>query len=140
MGFDIAEFRTDSDKELEGVWIYFDDEENAGALIARAFNENFNKQFRKLPRGLQHRANAQTLKPGDDIKVWSKLLAATILLDWKNFTYDGKPIKYTKEVAAKILADEPNFRDFIWRTANEEHLYHKEEKEVDVKNSQPSSS
>ncbi len=135
MDFDIREFETDKVKELEGVWVYFDLEETQGLLIARAFNENFMKVFRKLPRGFQIRAKMQTLDKKSDLKVWHKLLSETILLDWKKISHEGKPLgKYTPEAGAEYMNKYKGFTNFAWEMANEEALYHEEQAEEDEKN------
>jgi hypothetical protein len=137
--FDLSDFKTDEVKELEGVWVYFDEEETQGLLIARAWNENFSRVFRKLPKGLQHRAKIGTLGKKDDGKIWSRVLAETILLDWKGISDEGKVLKYSISVAREQLKKYKDLRNFVWDTANEEALYHEEEVEEDVKNSQTSS-
>ena len=137
--FDLSGFKTDEVKELEGVWVYFDEEETQGLLIARAWNENFNRVFRKLPRGLQHRAKVQTLDAKSDVRIWAKLLSETILLGWSNISDGGKILKYSPDVAKTMLMKYKELRSFIWEAANEEALYHEEELEEDLKNSQTSS-
>ncbi len=139
MGFDLEEFASDEVKELEGVWVYFDVEETQGLLIAEAWNENFMKAFRKLPRGFQTRARMQTLDTKSDRKVWHKLLATTILLDWKGISDEGKTIKYDPKLAIEKMEKYKGLTAFVWETANEEHLYHEEQTEEDEKNSPPSS-
>lgn len=140
MGFDIREFNTDTVKELEGVWVYFDVEETQGLLIARAWNENFMKTFRKLPRGFQARAKMQTLDGKSDKKVWHKLLSEAILLDWKEIAHKGKPLgKYTSKAGVEYMNLYKGFTAFVWECANEEHLYHEEQAEEDEKNSPASS-
>lgn len=139
-GFDLNEFATDEVKELEGIWVYFDEDETQGILVARAWNENFNIAFRKLPRGFQTRAKMQTIDTKSDKKVWHKLLAATILLDWRGIADKGKSLgKYTPDLGKKYLDEYKGFTSFVWDTANEEHLYHTEKLEEDEKNSPASS-
>lgn len=134
MGFDLEEFAADEVKELEGVWVYFDIEETQGLLIAEAWNENFMKAFRKLPRGFQNRARMGTLDTKTDKRVWHKLLAETILLDWKGISEGGKTIKYDPKVAAEKMTEYKKFLKFVWDTASEEALYMKERIEEDEKN------
>lgn len=139
MGFDLEEFAADETKELEGVWVYFDVEETQGLLIAEAWNENFMKAFRKFPRGFQNRAHRGTLDTKTDRRVWHKLLAETILLDWKNISNEGKALKYDPKVAANMMSEYKKFVKFVWDTASEESLYMKEQAEEDEKNLPPSS-
>ena len=139
MGFDLEEFAADEVKGLEGVWVYFDVEETQGLLIAEAWNENFMRAFRKFPRGFQNRAQRGTLSVKTDREVWHKLLAETILLDWKGISHEGKVLKYDPKVAAKMMSEYKKFLKFVWDTACEESLYMKEKAEEDEKNSPPSS-
>ena len=140
MGFDLKEFETDEVKELEGVWVYFDIEETQGLLIAEAWNENFMKAFRKFPRGFQARARMQTLDTKTDRKGWHKLLAETILLDWKGIAHEGKPLgKYTSKSGAEYMKLYKKFVKFVWEAAGEESLYVKEQEGEDEKNSLASS-
>ena len=141
MGFDLEEFASDEVKELEGIWIYFDVEETQGLLIAEAWNENFNKAFRKLPRGFQNRVRLGSVDKATDKKVWHKLLADTILLDWKGISHEKKLLgKYTSKLGAEYMTLYKKFVKFVWETASEESLYTKERKEDDEKNSPASSS
>ncbi len=139
MGFDLKEFTTDEVKELEGVWVYFDTEETQGVLVARAWNENFMKAFRKFPRGFQSRARMGTLDTKTDRRVWHKLLSETVLLDWKGISDEGKIIKYDTKAAAEKLSKYKGFATFVWEAASEEQLYHDEQTEEDEKNSPASS-
>ena len=134
MGFDLEEFTADETKELEGVWVYFDIEETQGLLIAEAWNENFMKAFRKFPRGFQNRARLGTLDTKTDRRIWHKLLAETILLDWKGISHGGKALKYDPKVAASMMSEYKKFIKFVWDTASEESLYMKERAEEDEKN------
>ncbi len=135
MGFDLREFETDEVKELEGVWVYFDVEETQGLLIAEAWNENFLKAFRKLPRGFQNRVRMGSVDKTTDKKVWHKLLADTILLDWKGIANEGKSLgKYTSKLGVEYMTLYKKFVKFVWETASEESLYVKEREEDDEKN------
>lgn len=140
MGFDLKEFTTDEEKELEGVWVYFDVEETQGLLIAYAENENFLKAFRKFPRGFQNRFRTGTVDRKTDKRTFHKLLSETILLDWKGISNEGKPLgKYTPKLAMDYMGQYKKFVKFVWETANEEALYVKEQQEDDEKNSSASS-
>ncbi len=139
MGFDFKEFVTDEVKELEGVWVYFDVEETQGLLIARAWNENFMKAFRKFPRGFQARARMGTIDKKKDKEVWHKLLADTVLLDWKGVSDEGKVLKYDKKIVVEQLNKYKGLVSFVWESACEESLYHEEQEEDDEKNSPASS-
>lgn len=141
MGFDLEEFASDEVKELEGVWVYFDVEETQGLLIAEAWNENFMKAFRKLPRGFQNRVRMGSVDKETDKKVWHKLLSDTILLDWKGISNEGKSLgKYTSKLGSEYLTLYKKLVKFVWETASEESLYSKERAEEDEKNSPASSS
>ncbi len=139
MGFDFKEFVTDEVKELEGVWVYFDVEETQGLLIARAWNENFMKAFRKFPRGFQTRARMGTISKKKDKEVWHGLLADAILLNWKGVSDEGKVLKYDKKVVVEQLNKYKGLVSFVWEAACEESLYHAEQEEEDEKNSPASS-
>jgi hypothetical protein len=139
MGFDLKEFTTDETKELEGVWVYFDIEETQGLLVARAWNENFMRAFRKFPRGFQNRVRTGSVDKKTDKKVWHKLLSETILLDWKGISDEGKVLKYDPKVAADKLTKYKGLASFVWETASEESLYMNEQEEEDEKNSPASS-
>ncbi len=134
MGFDLKEFTADETKELEGIWVYFDVEETQGLLIAEAWNENFMKAFRKFPRGFQNRARMGTLDTKTDRRVWHKLLAETVLLDWKGISDEDKTLKYDPKIAAEKMTKYKKFLKFVWDTASEESLYMKEQIEEDEKN------
>lgn len=67
------------------------------------------KMVREIPRSQR----AEGVSPEDQDRIAGKLLLETVVLDVDGLTEDDgvTPIKYTKEVGAKLLLD-PDFRVF----------------------------
>ncbi len=61
--------------------------------------------------GRQDRHQDGTLKMAASYRVLCETLAEKVLLDWKGLTEKGKEIKYSKEVARKLMLN-PKMRAF----------------------------
>ena len=96
-------FAIDVAKEEAGIWESVGDME---FLVARAGNTEWKKLYKRLEAitfGPAYRKKEKD--PEKELDVLIKCLAHTAILDWKNVTLDGKPLKYTKELAYDILSD-----------------------------------
>lgn len=133
MAFDIKNFATDKDKELEGVWE--DLGQGARVLVARAGNRNFAAGYGAIPSGVRRLLEKDALDPAAADATLCKLLAETILLGWEGMLEGEKEVKYSKEVAAEMLVKYPDFRQFIWDLANDFQRFHDEAKNETLKNS-----
>lgn len=139
MALDLAkQFKTDELKELEGIWE--DLGEGAKVLIARIGNKNYTEAYKKVPRGIRRMIERGALRDSKVDDLICELIAATILLDWKEIEFKGKAIKYSPENAKKVLLYLPEFRELIWEIANDFQRFHDEGTDADTKNSSSASS
>lgn len=104
MGF-LNKYKTDKTAELNGVWIEVDD--GVEWLIARLNNEKAREMRRRLEKPYRSFANIPD-KANEEIL--RKVIANTVLLDWKGITDDdGKLIPYSPEKAEELLKELPDF-------------------------------
>ena len=113
-----AEFATDTQAEEAGVWVDLNDK--ASFLIARANNPTYARKFTKLyerNRQLLNTKGAAAEAKAEEITI--SLLADAILLGWKgDFTWQGKPMPYSKENAKTMLAVK-DFRRWVQEKADD---------------------
>lgn len=138
-GFDIANLKTNEDKELNGVWVtpYGNDME---LLVARFNNTNMQEFVSKtqddLKVGLSRRRRRQMSSANADIPL-DKLLEGMskyILLDWKNLQMDGVDVEYSKANALKLMKEVSQFADDVADIANNIALFQDETSEDSEEN------
>jgi hypothetical protein len=138
-----ALYATDLDAEENGVWIAKGDAE---FLIARSGNEKYNRML-----NVQYEGNKVILDAKDteaeqiasaalSRKINIDLMAKSILLGWRgNVTYKGAPLEYNIFSAKTILAHK-DFANWVSNESSKLSNYQAKSKEVDEKNSEPTSS
>lgn len=136
MTFDLAkEFnRSEEQKEREarGVWLPITG--GAKLLIARAGNENYVREYNRIPRATRRRIEEGRVSAESAEPVLAALIVNTVLLGWDGLTEDGKVVKYSKEKATEYLIKYPQFFTLVWELATEEENFHQEGVEEEVKN------
>ena len=125
--FDIFEnYATDEKAELEGVWRPC----GTGQIkVARANNNNYIELLNKLieEHGTALDGNsAATVELNK--KVMIEVYAKTILLDWKDLGYKGKPLPYSLDNAKTLLAH-ADFRNKVSALSNEFSAYKAKQEE-----------
>lgn len=139
MVFDLrANYATDKVKELEGVWEEVED--GAELLIARIGNDNYQREYNSIPRAVRKQIEDRSINSDRAVKYMARILASTILLDWKGIGEVGKVVKYSRKVAEEYLIKYPGFMDLVLECGNEQRRFSDLSMENDVKNSERSSS
>ena len=115
-------FGTDKNLEENGVWITIDD--TSAVHIARFKNKKFLTKARAYMR--KHRAYVELNGDLPD-EVNRKLVAETILLDWKGIKDEGKDVKYSQEAACKIFEKYPDFLESIVDISKDREAFRVEE-------------
>ncbi len=139
MAFDLkTQFETNEQLEIDGVWEDLDDE-GAGLLIARVGNKAYLKAYQKVPIGVRRQLDSGSLPEGMGENIVCKLLARTILLDWRNLANDGEEIPYNYENALKMLTSYKDFRDLVWTISTDQSRFREEALEEEAKNSKSAS-
>ena len=130
---ELKDFKTDKDKEKDGVWEDLGD--GCSVLVARYGNQAMINAYRKYPRVLRQRLESGQVDDDKSSNILSKVMADTILLNWKGLKEDGKEVIYSKEECIRILADYPDVRNMIFEISNEAQLYHDGSVGKTIKNS-----
>ena len=108
----ISNFSTDSNLELNGVWL--DIGLGAKLLIARDGNPAYVKEFRKHMDQFQTTFQRENLTEDEAQKILISVTAKTILLDWEGIDdEDGNPIPYSEDQAIKLLTEYKDFRTLV---------------------------
>lgn len=133
MAYDVFKIHaTDAVKELVGVEVPIGGD--AFLTVARAENDNF--LTRILEETEKHAASFKSLPEDEakalDILVLCEVMAETILLGFKGMSYDGKPVKYSKKTAVKLLKH-VDFRKLVMRHATNIENFRLEEETADAK-------
>ncbi|MGB3834823.1 MAG: hypothetical protein WA975_23495 [Mesorhizobium sp.] len=111
---EISAFRRDSKVVEAGQWI--GDIPGMGDLRLRVRGLSTptavayrSRLERAVPRNKRDRDGS--LKPEQSLEVFSQVLLEHVLFDWDGITQDGKPVPYSKDLAAEWLTN-PDFRPF----------------------------
>ena len=129
---ELKDFKTDKSKEEDGVWEDLGD--GCSVLIARYGNRAMVNAYRKYPRVLRQRLESGQVDDDKSATIMAKVMADTILLDWKGLKEDGKEVAYSKEECARVLTEYPDIRLMIVEISNEAQLYHDESVGKTIKN------
>ena len=130
---ELKDFKTDRDKEKDGVWEDLGD--GCSVLVARYGNQAMVNAYRKYPRVLRQRLESGQVDDDKSSNIMAKVMADTILLDWKGLKEDGKEVPYSKEECVRVLIEYPDVRLMIFEISNEAQLYHDESVGKTIKNS-----
>jgi len=117
MGLNLTkEFKTDKESEVNGIWEDFGD--GCEIKIARIGNPNFRKVSTEVRKPYKKQINRGTLSEEKTTNLLIKILAKTIILDWKGLTENdenGKEveIEYNYANCIRVLTDYPDFREQV---------------------------
>ena len=124
---DLNKISIDLEKEKEGIWVDLDGD--TSFCIARMYNPKFNKRFERLSAPYRSAAKRGMMDDEKASEILNRVLAETVLLDWKGLNRDGVNVKYSPEEAFKILNDKQliPIKQFVLDVAEEESNYRIEE-------------
>lgn len=133
MALDIfAQFATDESKEEAGVWCEIGGD--AELLIARAGNKKYNKMIAR-----EYEKNKKVLDTKTDAadalseQIMIKVMAATILLGFKNVSWKKADAVYSVELAEEMLKVK-DFRKLVASLSESQEQYKLELEEEVAKN------
>lgn len=126
---DIGRFRTDLDREVEGVWV--DIGKGAKLKIARIGNPKYKEVFSEQAKPYRRQIRSGNLSDEVAERILAKSLAETVLLDWEGLEENGEPLPYSKKAALDLLTNPQykDFRDLVAELGNEAELFHQKEEE-----------
>lgn len=101
MKFDLADFKTDTSKETDGVWVDFGGE--ASFKIASLDNAQFQKSFAAKKAPYDKQRKEMTEDEMKDVMVYC--LSRYIVLDWKNIFEDETQLSYSVEAAERVIGE-----------------------------------
>jgi hypothetical protein len=129
-------FGTDKELEKNGVWM--DVDENTRFLIARIGTVGcaYDKLLKAATKPYRRAIENETIAPELVRKIITETFAKTALMDWRNVKdEEGNDIPFSKENAAKLLADLPDLANDLLEFARDYQNYRKAQLEEDAKNS-----
>lgn len=105
----LSKLQTDTMKKSEGTWVPI--QEDLELKLAYLGEDNFQKRMEVLKRPHKRKIEDGTFPPSEFAKLTGRVIAETIVKDWRGLEDDdGKAIKYTKEKALELFTD-PNLED-----------------------------
>lgn len=130
-----AAFGTNKTKELEGVVFWLDLAKTAWVRLARNNNPKMRDYVRQ--KGVSDPTYRRALRgsgpnAGEMIEhLTMEAVVETVILDWGGFVEknSGKPLPYSKENAARLCADLPDFYLFVDDASNNLAAYQDEDDE-----------
>lgn len=126
-------YATDEVKEVQGAEVQLGG--GASITVARLGNPEYVRVL--LAESEKHDAALSSLPKPEaeklDTEILSKVLAETILLDFKGLGFKGKPLKYSKENALVLLAVK-DFRTRVIAEAQKLENFRVAYEEVSAKN------
>lgn len=139
-----AAFGSNKTKEIEGVVFYLDLEKTAWVKLARYNNpkmREFTRQKMLSDPTYRRAARGSGANAGEMIDhLTMEAIVETVILDWGGLRERGskKLIPYSKENAARLCADLPDFLDFVSDACQNLAAYQDADEEDAEGNSAPS--
>lgn len=120
----LEKFGTDKDLESgDGVELDF----GGGAIVrirrAGGSNREYQAAMRKGLSAHQDAIDNDTLDPDVLRRVYARVYADTIVVDWSGIEVRGKPLRFTPDVAADIFFEVPEFFGAIRAKAESFHTF-----------------
>ena len=122
------EFGIDDDLAESGRWFKVDDD-GTELLIAAIPNRAYDR-FLELPR-----RRAQEIGKSVPQATYEEALARTVLLDWKNLSYESAPLASSEANRLSMLRKFWRFRDQVMTFARENKNFQRQADEDEEKNS-----
>lgn len=115
------QFATDEAAEDNGTWKEIGPE--SSIKVARAGNDEYNEAISK--EATEHRLALEIggkASKALNNAILARVMAKTILKDWKGLSYRGKPIDYSLDNAAMLLGHK-EFRELVSGISNDFRNY-----------------
>ena len=130
---DINDLSTNSDAEVDGVWIYID--EKTQLKVARDNNPKYLKALERVIKPFKYQIDRGLLSGmALNEKLLPDLVAKYILKDWSGMTEEGKEVKYSEAKAKEYLTKNHNFLELVQDISKDIGNYIVVEAEEAVKN------
>jgi len=123
----LKKFRQDTGKEVEGVWVPFED--GIEFLIANVNSKRFQDYLRKITKPHLRMIRNGTAAHGLQTSLFKNAASKYLVLGWKNIeNEDGSDLEYSPDACLEIFNDEelrPIF-EFVVEAANAGELFRQE--------------
>lgn len=119
MAFDLDKvFSVDEELSEEGVWVILDEE--SALKVTRLGNKKFKKEVSKLSSN-----NKVVVQYFDELpkEALIRVVAKTVLIDWKGIKCKGKVIEYSFDNAVQMMTDYEEFFDLVVELSNERETF-----------------
>jgi len=114
----IGIFKTNEEAELDGIWKRLGS--GAKVKVARAENPSYTKMLRKETAKHSAIMWSEDLSDEESEVIFNKIIATTILLDWKGLEeVKGVEVPYTIQTAIKWLTKYKEFKKIIVGISND---------------------
>jgi hypothetical protein len=122
MALSLQQFKTDSERETEGVWV--DVGSDCRLLIARMNNTKYEEELRKLGKPYLRQIRMGTVDAQTLEGITIKATARAILKGWENLEgEDGKPIKFSVEKAEEVMTKYRDFFRMVQEFAQDQEIF-----------------
>lgn len=136
---DVNTLMTDATLEEDGVWLPY--RGGSQVRIASIGSRKFQTYKTALEKPYRRQIQMDTLDDKITTDLLCKAMARCVLLDWKGFERDGKPLRYSEKAACDLMTESRAFRNDVAAMAMEEESFKREYVETATKNSaKPSAS
>ena len=118
------------------MWITVDAASGCRLKIARIGNRRYREAMARRLKPYRRALRAGTLEDPVTERITAKVLAETVLLDWRGLERGGSAVAYSREAAAAILSDPAykDFRDLVVELASDQEAYRERDLEDAEKN------
>ena len=97
--------------QVDRKWVALDRLPGTEFLVAPLSNLDQRRKLQRLTKPYMNRIQKANLDPAKQDDLYRQSLVGTVLLDWKNLTENGKPLKWDEANANRLLKDFPIFYD-----------------------------
>lgn len=135
-----AQYATDKKAEKQGVWVDFGQNEDGSVIkfkISRMSktNKKYTKRLEAQTKPFRRAIELETMDDALAEKIFMEVFVDTILLDWQNVNdRDGKPLKFSKENAMKLLEELTDLYEDLQEKAKKASLFREEALDEEAKN------
>ena len=122
----LQRYKFDPAKETEGVWhtVNLDGEHSIEIKVARKTCRAYRDRVLSFIIPLLGKAEkGEDVEDGVIGETWAKVMAGTMLTDWRGLELDGVEFPFSEEAAVLVLTELPEFRDEVMKLARDDDKY-----------------
>lgn len=128
MGFDLSALRSDRNLQNDGNWVK-DVLPGLDIKVRSTGSMIFKKRMAECLKPFNKLGKEPTIEQQEDIS--RRVVAETILLDWKGVVLDGEELEFTQENALRLFEEIPDFLVAVSQSAGNLETF-KEKKDLDT--------